>query len=442
MADTLASPSQLNPAAFPARAVQRRAQASRARLWNAALLTIGLVVFDIYGYSVTAGATRYVLVALPILLVCAGRPNSNRLTLSAPLLPDYFLLALFVFGTIGSLYGLFAHTTTSPALPLFLPMACGFLHLTVIGNESEAEAVTNTRRLIWVLCAGVAVQAATAVGLTQLFGAATADPLTNPSAAAFGHERAFLVCAAVVGLWLLRRRRLMAAVMALGLVAFLSYPAATYVVAATMAILTLVAVDRRATKARALVIGLLALVMLLFVVVDVAHSGPGTRSSLGSAYSRTFGKGDNSETRADLWSKAWVQTQKSPVVGSGFAGDTSIRVLLAGQRRAVPPHNDFLQMGMGGGLLAMALLIGWVVSTNVTVVGRLALMRAEPDANRRVLATMLLVGYNCFFAVALSNPVMSRGGLNVILMLMYSLMMSVRPDAGTQLPTRATVRPA
>lgn len=304
-------------------------------------------------------------------------------------------------------------------------MSMGLLHLTTLGHLEEDEAAGNLRRLTFLMSLYVAIHAASALGLLAPLGGGGANPGASAAGAVFGHEKGFLLSTALAAGWLMRRRRLTVALFALSFVTFVAYPAATYLVAAVVTVMTLVATGKRATRTRAYILAGLCLGFLALVVSEVSRSGPGTTSSVSSSYFRAVDKSDNNETRADLWSQAWAKTLDSPVFGSGFAGDTALKAVLDGKRREVPPHNDFLQMGMGGGFLGMALLAAWVVVTNVVAFRRFRQVRSLGKRSAATLLRVLLVGYNSFFAIALLNPVMSRFGLSVIAMLFYSMMMTV-----------------
>jgi O-antigen ligase len=382
-------------------------------------------VVDVYGLSIGASGARYAVILLPIFLVCLGRGPSNRLTIRPPALPDYLLLILFLFGTIGSVFGIVFRSTANHGLVLFLPMALGLLHLTTLGTLDENESGVMLRRWLRLGLAYTTIAALSALGLLELIGGGGADPSQSLAGAVFAHEKAFFLCIALTAAWLLGRKWLLLAVLAGSLVGFLTYPAATHLVAGVVAVMTLVATGRRAGKPRAYALGLSCLLLLAFVAKEVTVSGPATRDSVARAYFDAVGKSNNNETRAELWSEAWEVFAKSPLVGSAFSDDVTIEVLLNGKRRAVPPHNDYLQMGMGGGVLGMGLLIAWVVVANIHAHRRFRRLQAEGMVRTMSLLRVLLVGYNSFFAIALLNPVMSRGGLNVTAMLLYAMMMTV-----------------
>lgn len=424
---------------FRAAALEQRARDTRRRLWSVGRLVTALVVFDIYGLSLGSGSARYALVALPVIVLGMARSRLNPLTIRGPGPADVYLLALFLFGTAGSLWAIMFGTTRSPALALFLPMSLALLHLTTLGTMDEDEAKVNLRWLSFLMSAYVAVHAASALGLLELINAGGANPAASVAGAVFGHEKAFLLCTALAAASLMRRWRLVILLLVLWLVAFVAYPAASYLVAAVVTLMTVLATGHRSTRTRAYGLGVLCIAFLALVVAEVTTSGPGTASSLSSSYFDAVGKSDNNETRAELWSEAWDKMWASPVFGSAFAGDTAIEVPLDGKRREVPPHNDFLQMGMGGGLLGMGLLSGWVLMTNAVALGRVRRIRSSGLTNTAMLVRVLLVGYNSFFAVALLNPVMSRVGLSIVVMLFYAMMMTIDEPSQSGRLGRATV---
>lgn len=413
--------------------LQRRSRSSRSRFWNTALFIVAIIVVDVYGifYFVGGSPARYAIILLPLFLICVVRGPLTRLTIRPPELPDYLLLTLLVYGGVGSTFGIVFGLTPNPALPLFLPMVLGLLHLTTLGPVEEPEASAHLRRWVVLGCVYTAVATASALGMLELIGGGGADPSTNVVGAAFAHEKAFFLCLALAGAWLLKRRKLFVLLLAGALLGFFTYPAATYLVAAVVTVMTLVATGRRSGRVRAWTMAILCLLFFAVVVKEVTTVGPQAREGIGSRYFEAVGKSDNSETRAELWGDAWDELKESPIVGSGFTRDLTLRVWLEGKRRSVPPHNDYLQLGMGGGLLGMGLLLGWVGTTNLYAHRRFRRVVSEGSSNCAILLRLLMVGYNSFFAIALLNPVLSRLGLSVTAMLLYAMIMTVRaPSVG------------
>ncbi|MEY2566109.1 MAG: O-Antigen ligase [Actinomycetota bacterium] len=408
--------------------VDRRGHDSRRRLWATGLLLIALVVADITGVFIGDSGIRYGLVPLALLLVAVARTPLNRITIRKLAASDWFLLLLCAYGLIGSAYGLMFTKPTSPALALFVPMLVGLLHLTTIGSVEEDEARWYLRRLSVVTALYVVVHALSAAGWLERIGGGGADPSQNVAGAVFGHEKTFLVCIALTAAWIRGRPLLFAALTTLFVVAFFAYPAATYAVAGAVSLMTLVGTGVRARRLRRYTMVLLGLLLGVLVAVEVTQAGPSTRSaksSLSTSYFNAVGKSNNNETRAELWSTAWHEFAHSPIYGTAFTGNTAVKAKLAGKVREVPPHNDFLQMAMGGGVIGAGLLIGWVVSTNVLAIGRYRRLRASGAVRAPALLRVLLVGFNSFFTVGFLNPVMSRFGLSVAVMATYSLLMTI-----------------
>jgi hypothetical protein len=399
-----------------------RAAASRRRLWNVGFAVICMVVVDLTGYSLGSGSGRYLLVVVPIALVALVRPRHDHLMLRQPMVPDRFVGILLVYGLLGSLYGAVFGSAQSPSLAVFVPMTLALLHLTTLGPVEDDEAWKHLGRWSLIGAVYVALHAGTELGLMPApDGGSEADAFGS----VFRHEKSFLIAMALAAAWLLRRWVLFAALAGMTILLFLAYPAGTYVLAAAIALATLVMTGRRSGRARTY--GMAALVVTLAVAVPLQVTGEraGGTSSLGSKYFKAVGKTDNTETRAHLWGLAVDRIRRSPVVGSGFTGDVSLSVPLSGRKTAVPPHNDFLQIAMGGGLVAMFLLLGWMVTTNALVLRWCRAAAARRAEGTYRLLRLLLLGYNSFFAVALVNPVMSKVGLSASLMVVYAMMMSV-----------------
>jgi O-antigen ligase len=400
-----------------------RAAASRRRLWSVGFAVVWVVVLDVTGYSLGSGSGRYLLVLAPIALVCLVRPRHDRLTVREPMGPDWFVGLLLLYGLLGSLYGVFFGSARTPSLAVFLPMLLALLHLTTLGPVEDREAWTYLR---WWALAGavyVVLHAGTELGVLPTRGGAQEAGPTFGSV--FRHEKSFLIAIALASAWLLGKRLVLAALGALTMLLFLAYPAGTYVLAAVIGVATLVATGRRSGRARVYGMAGLAAILAVAVPLQVTGERASRTTSFGRTYFDAVGKTDNTETRARLWGLAVERVRRSPIVGSGFTGDVSLTVPLSGRRTAVPPHNDFLQMAMGGGLVATFLLVGWIAATNAAVVRWCRRAAGSGKEGTYRLLRVLLVGYNSFFAVALVNPVMSKVGLSATVMVLYAMMMSV-----------------
>lgn len=404
-----------------------RADRSRRRLWVAGVATLAIVVVDLPGYFLRHGVTRFALPLFPFLVAGVAVRRHEHIVIKRLTTSDRLLLALFLYGLLGSLYGVAFGTATSPALSVFAPLAVGLIHFTAVGRPEHGECVRYLRWLTNLGVLYVSFHAATNVGLLPTFGGSVSEGSQQIDVffRVFGHEKAFLLGLAFGGAWFLHRRLTLVALGVMAVLIFRTYPAGTYVVVALVAVLTLAATGPRFGRRVSYLIGTLVLLLVLAIYAQVTTDSSSRRTSLAGAYFELVDKVDNTETRAELWGQAIDQIRRSPLVGSAFTGDISIKVNLAGRRYAVPPHNDLLQVGMGGGVPAMGLLVGWIVTTNV-LIGRRCRRFARAGANSAAsLSRVLLVGYNGFFAVALLNPVMAKIGLGVTAMVLYALMMSI-----------------
>lgn len=404
-----------------------RGAKSRARLWRTMLVVLVIAALEPSGYFIGEGNGRFVLVALPLVAICVVRSYDNPLTVRAPEPPDRLLILLFLYGLGGSLYGILFIHSDSPALAVFLPMVLGLLHLTTLGPVTDDEARKHLTLVVYLCVVYVVVHAANALGYVP-----GRNPRAGPvtvSDSVFSHLKAFLIVMALGGAWILARRLLLAVSAGLTFIIFLVYPAGTYVVALLIALITLVATGKRRGRLRAAAMAGLTLALVGAVYFQVVGTGSSRSTSLVRAYFKAVQKTDNTSTRGGLWTEAIAEIRGSPFFGSGFTGDISLPGRLNGRDVEVPPHNDLLQIAMGGGLVAMALLVGWLVTTNVVVVRRYWRFIDAGRSPPAQLVRLLLVGYNAFWAIALLNPMVSQVGVHAGLLAIYALMMSVLAPA-------------
>ena len=99
-------------------------------------------------------------------------------------------------------------------------------------------------------------------------------------------------------------------VVALAVVIFVAYPAATYLAVAVTAAATAFATGPRATPRRGLMIGVVVVTLLAIAFLNLRAT-----SDVVDEYFRDVGKQSNVETRLDLWREGLRQVQ-SPLLGS------------------------------------------------------------------------------------------------------------------------------
>jgi O-antigen ligase len=375
------------------------------------------------GSMIGGSSERYVIVLVPLVAIFLIRTRTTSTLVRRPVVSDWLLFGLTAYGLIGALWGRFFLGTQSSALPMFLPMVTGLLYLLAVDPMSEREAFVIVR---WL--AGIGVLYTCLHALASTGKIATIGDLAGNSA--YRHPRAFMIALAFVAVLQLRRGlrvALLILLAALSVYIFLAYPAGTYPAVALTAILTLFATQRRASRRRPYVMALIALLVVGVAVLNLSRS-----VAFVGGYFSEVGKQDNSQTRLDLWQMGIGYVERSPVFGSFFAGEMSVPVKLYGAGQPyfqVPLHNDFLEIAYGGGLVALALFLGWGAATDVTVIRRYQGFVATGQLRRAGLLRALLVAFNCWLAAALFNPLFQEVGLTAALMAIYGLMMVVgEPD--------------
>lgn len=393
----------------PLRPLERRTDAYRFSL--ALLLVLLALVLDFANFfergSAGGGtAARYLVLAFPLAAVVFSRHSLDS-RIRTPLLPDVLLGILAVYGLAGSLYGRLFVGTVSTALPLFLPMMVGLLHVGTAESLNRSEARKVLRGLAWI-----------GVAFTAMATLAGTGAVPAVSFAAYGHGKAFFLALALSAAALAGGRTRPLAMLAAAVFIFVQLPAATYAVVAAVTALTLFVTRpgagpaiRQLVPFAASLIGLVALINL------------GTTVTFAGSYFAAVGKQDNTVTRLALWQAGIDGIADSPIFGSGFSGELVVSVNVEGSPFKAPLHNDYLLIGIGGGLLALLLFLGWVVATNVAAVRRYWGFVQAGETSHAHLLRALLVGYNAWLATAMFNPLFQNAGSSLVLFTLYALMM-------------------
>jgi hypothetical protein len=316
-------------------------------------------------------------------------------------------LLLFAYGVIGTLYGRFALGTINGALPLVGPMviAC----LPPVRSWAGGDAWRTGLRVL-----------AAAGGVFALFSGLTRLGLL-PAAQldVVNHEKSFVFVLAIGAAWAARDRLLLVAVLAATVFAFTSYPAATYALAAVIALGTVV-LTRLLPDGPSrvlLAVGAAASVLLAMLYVD-------RLIELSDVYFRLVGKQDNGSARAALYSAA-LERLDSPLFSTLFTGDITVVGNLTGELVVVPIHNDYLAVTLGGGILAAALLLAIFLFANGLVVR--VLRAGLPDEQRRTVV-VLLATVNAAAVSAFANPLfMNPGASALVFGILAALVAACRP---------------
>lgn len=380
-------------------------------------LSLGLVLLPVVAdvnnqLNKGAGAVggtklRYLLLLIPVasmLLIRLRQPSSfiRRTELS-----DRFLLFLAMYGLAGSIYGSLVLHTRSTALPIFLPMIVGLLHMGVRDRLSPREA---KRLLRWVAFVGLIY-----IGLNALANSGLAPPLA--ASRSYRNAKVLFVVVGVVAAILARQRLRAIVLTALGAYIFFTYPSATTVVVAGVALITLFATRPKASSVRPYVVGVAALVIATVGLANIDRT-----IGLTNTYFLFVGKQNNNDTRVALYQAGVDQIRSSPFFGDAFSGELSVTIRLpSGQLFTAPFHDDYILLAAAGGLISLLLFLGWAISTEIGALRRYQYLVASGGGENAALLRTALVGFNAWLAAALFNPLFQGLGRSITLFALYGL---------------------
>ena len=137
-------------------------------LWRAYLLIMLAASFDVYDWldrSVQGGATRYLIIAVPIVAAVWIRMRQPGFLVRRPMPSDVVLFALFVFGLGGSLIGVAFLGTVENSRPIFLPMMVAFLFLLTTEDPTDREVSKTLSWLSLIATAYTAMNALVNLGV-------------------------------------------------------------------------------------------------------------------------------------------------------------------------------------------------------------------------------------------------------------------------------------
>jgi len=182
------------------------------------------------------------------------------------------------------------------------------------------------------------------LGSELFFFALPTKPLWVPILA-FGHGWSALVEVAILGCLFLKWRIAAFTATTVLLGVFLAYPAATYLLVAATIGVTLALTSSRVTLR--LVGGCAA--ALGGIAVLALSLQPTLFDNIGETYFQAVGKTNNGQFRIALNAEAVERIDESPLFGSGFTGESTVKVpsnifveIDGEQLDQLPPHNDLL----------------------------------------------------------------------------------------------------
>lgn len=409
--DRLRTASDLRPAVSGATMATRVRSTDSFVLWRAYLLIMLAASFDVYDWldrSVQGGATRYLIVTVPIVAAIWIRMRQPGFLVRRPMPSDVVLFALFLFGLGGSLIGVAFFGTVENARPIFLPMSLPFLYLLTTEEPTEREVSTALSWLSIIATAYTAMNALVNLGVPP--GLVEFRQYRNASVA--------MVALAVATAIVLGKRRRLLLVLALSAVIFVTYPSATSVLVGASVVLTFYLTGRRSSGLRTLLVSLTIVMVAALAVVNFDRG-----VQLTDRYFAAVDKANANSGRLDLWTDGLERWQDAPIFGSGFAGEvTAVR---SRDQRVLPFHNDFVLFLASGGLVGLGLLVTWFVLTELTLIRRYRGFVRAGDMRRAGLLRAILVCLNAFVVAMAFNPVLAGASRSAAIFGLYAIAMSV-----------------
>ena len=302
-----------------------------------------------------------------------------------------FSAVLFAYGFFGTIYGRFWYGTQDGALPVVLPML-----ICLAGWARQGPDDVDLRLALKIIAFLSSIYAFWCAGVR--LGTLPGD-LTI-----FSHEKAFIVVLAVTATMAAGSRWLTAFSLLSAVAAFATYPAATYVVAGLIAVLTLVLVRWSPDRSTRTILGVGGMAGVLWAVLHVD-----TLVKFAANYFALVGKTDNGSTRATLYEIALRRLTEEPVFGRFFTGDLTVTTTLDGHSGVVlPVHNDYLGIALSGGVVAAALLLAVFMFANGCAIH--ALKTYDLSTMRGRAITALLASLNAAAVTAFANPILMNPG--------------------------------
>lgn len=387
------------------------------------VLLVGFVIvtLDFTKFLDKGNAARYLILAVPFCGALAIRFRSRTGLVRRASFADRLLLALMLFGGIGSIYGRVHLHTSTTALPIFLPMFIAFLYLLMLEDPTEEEV----RKVLFAIGT---------IGLLYVFLNAVANSGLSPSLKAsrtYRNAEFMYVAMGFTALVVTRRWRRLTLFGFLTLVVLVTYPSATSALVILVTFVTFFVTRPRGTRARFYVVGIAVLLLIVIALFNFSRT-----IKLADDYFSTVGKKNNSTARLALWQVGMQKFAASPLIGDAFSGETTVTVYRQAGGGAPfhnPYNNDYVLFLASGGAFGFCLLVGWIVWVERIAMHRYRGFIVSGELQRAALMRVLLVAFNAWLTAAAFNPLFTGMGRSVTLFSLYGLMMSLgRPSVGLQ----------
>jgi hypothetical protein len=337
----------------------------------------------------TGSAIRYLVLLVPFgaaVWIRAARPS---FLIRRPTLGDTILFLMWIYGVVGTTFGSVFLGTADTARPVFLPMSVGLLFLLAVDRPTDEETSRIFRLLTAATTLYVVMNFLVNTGL--LPGLAEYRQYRNASFA--------FVCTAIACAFVARRHLRLAAILAMLVGIFWTYPSATSVLMLLSTALTLFITSPRATVMRSLVV---ATSLVVAGALAVANLDAGVEVT--NEYFDTVQKANANSGRLDLWEQGLAKWAESPIWGQAWTDQ--VVAVRERDKKALPYHNDFILFTAEGGVLGLGLLLAWIVWLEVTLLRRYFGYLRFGQRREAVLVRVILVTLNGFFTAMGFNPVL------------------------------------
>ncbi len=375
------------------------------------LLLVAVDFADVFGGSTLlreGAGLRYLLLLFPLATALLLFASQTSPLIRRPASSDLMLVTLSACGLLGSLYGRFVLSTDTSAFPIFLPMLIAVLYVVTIQPLRSTEA---SRLLRWLSNIGLVY--------VLLHASASSGILSIGTVESYGHWKAFFIAMAITAA--MEQRRLFRVLILACLAGYIysTYPAGTYVFVLAASAVTLYVTTPGATPTRALIVALTGATVLMVGLMNTTGT-----ISLAQTYFRDVGKQSNVDTRLDLWTQGIQEIRTSPIVGHVFTGEMTVPISIGGVTSRLALHEDYLNLALGGGMVALGLFVAWAIALNAWTLRHLRTARMLGHDAQVSLLRVLLVGFNSWLVVAAFNPLLESVGTSMAVFAIYGLIMT------------------
>lgn len=376
--------------------VWREAESS-ARVASIVMIAFAATWSDFWRFG---PAWRYGLLGglIAAALISGHRPHGLRFRR-----PSSPLALAILTPLVMTLFSLFAGRNTVPGLVLWFPLLT--LLSAFLQSERSGASMLASVQLV-------------KVSALIFAGSAALERLAKDSDFVLStHEGAFVLLGIFAWSFHVRSWVLCGVTGFVIMASFLSYPAATFVVAALAILLWLVIFRSSAVvrnSAIAVSLGLLAITV-------------GNFREWVDAYFRWAEKGNNSSTRLALAERALGEIQEHVLMGKVMGGEFTQVAYIDARWQPVPTHNAVLTVALAGGLvLSIALIALWIWLAATTY----AVGRDGPEVRKlAILSGSVLLGG---IITAMFNPILENLQLATLFYAVSGLVVSLQAPSNVR----------